>query len=51
MMPLTYKRGYNTINFTALVFIYYNDGTVAVSHRGVNMGQEMNTKVSSNSSS
>ena len=48
MMPLTYKHGYHRFNFTALVSIYYSDGTVAVSHGGVDMGQGMNTKVSSN---
>eukprot|EP00794_Sanderia_malayensis_P005903 gene5903-6588_t len=45
LMPLKYDIGYLGFNFTALVSIYYADGTVAVSHGGVEMGQGINTKV------
>ena len=44
-MPLRYEFSYFTFNFTAMVTIYYTDGTVAISSGGIEMGQGMNTRV------
>ena len=45
MMPLKYDTAYATFNFSAMVSIYYVDGTVAVSVGGIEMGQGMNSRV------
>lgn len=45
-MPLKYDHNYNNFNFSALVSIYYADGTVAISHGGIEMGQGIHTRVS-----
>jgi len=45
LVPMKYEIQY-TGNFSALVSIYAADGTVAVTHGGVECGQGINTKVS-----
>ena len=45
MAPIKFKLGYFGAAFIVLVNIYAEDGTVAVSHGGVEMGQGINTKV------
>ena len=44
-MPLKYDHCYLNFNFNALVSIYYADGTVAISHGGIEMGQGINSRV------
>lgn len=44
MIPLTVDIFY-TGNFNALVSIYHGDGSVMVTHAGIEMGQGINTKV------
>ena len=44
MVPMTYDFPMWG-NFSAIVSIYAQDGTVAVSHGGIEMGQGLNTKV------
>lgn len=46
LVPLRYGLVYQG-NFSALVSIYAGDGTVAVTHGGIECGQGINTKVSS----
>jgi xanthine dehydrogenase/oxidase len=45
-VPLKYALVYEG-NFSALVSIYAVDGTVAVTHGGIECGQGINTKVRS----
>ena len=45
MVPMNYHVGMMA-KMVALVSIYDKDGSVAVAHGGVEMGQGMNTKVS-----
>lgn len=45
-MPVKFGMSYTWNNFTVMVNVYYKDGTVAVTHGGVEMGQGINTKVS-----
>jgi xanthine dehydrogenase/oxidase len=46
MMPLRYGIEWGCgFPYTVLVSIYATDGTVAVSHGGVEVGQGINTKV------
>lgn len=45
MMPLRFGIAWNGAPYTVLVSIYAKDGTVAIVHGGVEMGQGINTKV------
>ena len=45
MMPLRFGIAWNGAPYTVLVSIYFNDGTVAIAHGGVEVGQGINTKV------
>ena len=47
MVPAQYNLAYFfNVPITVLVSIYFTDGTVSVSHGGVEYGQGINTKVS-----
>lgn len=47
MMPLRFSLHWDvSVPCTVLISIYAEDGTVAVSHGGVEIGQGINTKVS-----
>ena len=45
MMPLRFGIAWNGAPYTVLVSVYAEDGTVAVVHGGVEIGQGINTKV------
>lgn len=45
MVPLKYGVAYEGAMFTALVSIFHADGTVAIAHGGIEIGQGINTKV------
>lgn len=45
VVPMRYPQHFHDMKFPTYVVIYHMDGTVAVSHAGVEMGQGINTKV------
>lgn len=47
VVPLKYGMDISWGRFSVLVSIYGADGSVAISHGGIEMGQGINTKVSS----
>jgi len=45
VVPLKFLLHLGGVSYTVLVSIYAEDGTVAISHGGVEIGQGINTKV------
>ena len=45
MVPLKFGLDWNNSPFTVLVSVYATDGTVAITHGGVEVGQGIDTKV------
>ena len=45
MTPMKYPVHYFSFAYPCFVTIYHMDGTVAISHGGIEMGQGINTKV------
>lgn len=45
MMPLRFGITWENAPYTVFVSLYADDGTVAIAHGGVEVGQGINTKV------
>ena len=45
LVPLKYNHSYTGLKFTAMLSVFKADGTVSVTHGGIEMGQGINTKV------
>ena len=45
IVPIKYNIQWRIMNYSVLVSVFNGDGTVAVSHAGIEMGQGINTKV------
>ena len=46
VVPLKFSIGWDGAPYTVFVSIYSEDGTVAIAHAGIEIGQGINTKVS-----
>lgn len=46
VVPLKFSIEWDGIQYTVFVSIYSEDGTVAIAHAGIEIGQGINTKVS-----
>ena len=45
IVPMKFCINWITMNYTVMVSVFNGDGTVAVSHAGIEVGQGINTKV------
>ena len=45
MVPMRYLQGFHGMKYTSFVAIHHEDGTVSISHGGIECGQGINTKV------
>ncbi|XP_066268461.1 xanthine dehydrogenase-like [Branchiostoma lanceolatum] len=45
MVPIRYPIHWSFLRFTVFVAIYHSDGSVVITHGGIEMGQGINTKV------
>ena len=47
LLPMLYAQHYAPFRYNVVVAIYHGDGSVSVTHGGVECGQGINTKVTS----
>ena len=45
LVPIKYSHNYFGTKYNVQIAVYHDDGSVAVSHGGIEMGQGINTKV------